>query len=350
MSQLYVSSPTRIIDLYKYCQTPWVLNAKPGQQIHIITDTRQDPNVWQALAAGAEAAGGIVTITIMTPTEYHQAEPPASVAAAMMKADINMYATTGAFAHSKAAKKARQAGAAGILSEEVCVENLTTGGATLTPDQYRKLHEFGEEIRKRFLEGTDVRVTSEYGTDLTCKIRDPKTGFVYSREGHSGILPVPTTPEQDKALHRVIGAAFPDGECNTHPIQGTGEGVVVWDTSAHYPPGLLKEPIRLTIHKGFITKIDGGKEAKQLAEYIDHHGNLSDCACPTEIAIGTNPKSFFTGIQRTDKKVYGGSHIALDGGGALHLDGIMRAPTILIDGKPLVERGVIKVGSGRPEL
>ncbi len=339
MTQLYVSNDIRIIDLYKYCQTPWVLNAKPGDQIHIITDTRQDPNVWQALAAGARAAEGIVTITIMTPTEYHQAEPPASVAAAMLKADINMYATTGAFAHCKAAKKAREAGVSYILSEEVCVENLTTGGATLTPDQFRKLHAFGEEIRKRFLEGNEVRVTSEYGTDVTCKIRDPKTGQVRSREGHSAIIP-----------KRPSGTAFPDGECNTWAIPGTGAGTVVFDTSAHYPPGLLKEPVRLTIHKGFITKIDGGKEAEQLAAYIDQHGSLSDCECPTEIALGTNPKSFFTGVMRTDKKVYGGSHIALDGGGALHLDGIMRAPTILIDDVPLVERGVIKVGNGRPEL
>jgi hypothetical protein len=40
MSQSYVSNDARIIDLYKYCQTPWILNAKPGDQIHIITDTK----------------------------------------------------------------------------------------------------------------------------------------------------------------------------------------------------------------------------------------------------------------------------------------------------------------------
>jgi 2,5-dihydroxypyridine 5,6-dioxygenase len=339
MSQLYVSNDTRIIDLYKYCQTPWVLNAKPGDNIHIITDTRQDPIVWQALAAGARAMGCIVTISIMTPTEYHQAEPPASVAAAMTKATINMYATTGAFSHSRAAQAAKAFGASWITSEEICVENLTTGGATLTPDEWRKLHKFGEEIRQRFLKGNEVRVTSEYGTDVTCTIRDPKTGRVRSRSGHSCIISEPGG-----------GTAFPDGECNVNPIPGTGEGVVVWDMSAHFPPGLLKDPIRLTIHKGFITKIDGGEEAKQLEAYIAQHGSLSKCACPTEIALGINPKSFFTGTQRTDKKVLGGAHIALDGGGSLHLDGIMRAPTILIDGEPLVERGLIRIGNGRPEL
>ena len=169
MSQVYVSNDMRIIDLYKYCQTPWELNAKPGDQIHIITDTKQDPIVWQALAAAAQAAGGVVTITIMTPTEYHQAEPPASVAAAMLKADINMYATSGAFAHCHAAKEASKAGVSYILSEEVCVDNLTTGGATLTPDQYRKLHEFGEKIRQRFPKVT--RYGSHLNMVLTLLLR-----------------------------------------------------------------------------------------------------------------------------------------------------------------------------------
>lgn len=290
--------------------------------------------MWQALAAGARAQDCVVTVSIMTPTGYHQAEPPASVAAAMKVSDINMYATSGAFAHSNAAREARRAGASSILSEEVCVENLTTGGATLTPDQYRALHEFGNKILERILVGDEVRVTSEYGTDVTCKIRTGR-----GRTGHSGIIP-----------KRPGGTAFPDGENNMSPVRGTGEGTVVFDTSCHYPPGLLKEPIKLTIHKGIVTSVDGGEEAKQLEAYIDQHGSLSACECPTEIALGTNPKSFFTGIMRTDKKVLGGSHIALDGGGALHLDGIMRAPTILIDGEPLVERGVIKVGKGRPEF
>ncbi len=339
MSERYLSNEIRVIELYKYCRTPFILNAKPGDEIHIITDTRQDPQVWQALAAAAQGQDCKVTVSIMTPRTYHGAGPTSTVAAGMKKADINIYAASTAIYHSIAARDARAAGASYILMDEVSVENLTTGAATMTPDQYGALNKFGEEIRKRILAGTDVHVTSEFGTDVTFKIRDPKTGQVQSREGHSGIMP-----------KRPSGTAFPDGENNTTPVEGTGEGTVVWDTSCHHPQGLLKEPIRLTIHKGKVTKIDGGAEAKQLENFVKQYGNLSECKCPDELAIGTNPKAFFTGIMRTDKKVLGGSHIAMDGGEYIHIDGIMRAPTIVIDGNPLVENGVIKVGSGRPEI
>jgi 2,5-dihydroxypyridine 5,6-dioxygenase len=339
MSERFLSNETRIIELYKNCRTPFVLNAKPGDKIHLVTDTRQDPLVWQALAAAAREQGCVVTVSIMTPRAHHGEGPPPVVAAAMKKADINFYCASTAVYHSVEARDARAAGACTMLMDEVNVENLTSGAATMTADQYRSLNRFGEEIRKRILAGTDVHVTSEFGTDITFKIRDPKTGKVQSREGHSGIMPT-----------RPSGTAFPDGENNTTPIEGTGEGTVVWDTSFHIVRGLLKDPVRLTVHKGRVTKIEGGAEAKQLQDFINKYGNMSECKCPDELAIGTNPMQSFTGIMRTDKKVLGGSHIAMDGGGYIHIDGIMRAPTIIIDEKPLVKNGVIQVGNGRPEI
>ena len=52
---------------------------------------------------------------------------------------------------------------------------------------------------------------------------------------------------------------FPCGEFGGRPIAGTGNGIVVWDTTVHHLPG-LKESIKLTIEKGVVKKIDGGIE------------------------------------------------------------------------------------------
>jgi len=61
--------------------------------------------------------------------------------------------------------------------------------------------------------------------------------------------------------------------------------------------------------------------------------------------VGFNPKSPLTGVLRTDKKHYGKIHTAIgdDRKGQLHIDGVTRKPTILINGEVVVDKGIIKV-------
>ena len=47
-------------------------------------------------------------------------------------------------------------------------------------------------------------------------------------------------------------------------MEGTGEGRVVFDLTAHNV-GALKEHIVLTVEKGMVTKIEGGPQAENLA-------------------------------------------------------------------------------------
>jgi len=328
---------TKFIELMKYCRTPFELNAKPGDKILIVTDTSQEELVWQALAAAGTEKDCEVTVGMMPPRIRHHAEPTAPIAEAMKKADINLLATTKAMGATQASGNALKAGASRILMEEVSVSNLTTGGATLTVDEYRAMFQFGQEIRRAWEAGNKVHVTSELGTDLRCEIRDPKTGKVKTHNV-AGILE-----------ERPGNCAFPDGECGTTPIAGTGEGTIVWDTTVHYPRGLLKEPIKITVRKGRVVGIDGGVEAKQFEEYVKTYGDHTSYECPSEIAIGMNPLAAPTGVVRTDKKLLGGVHIAMGYyyAGPLHLDGIIRYPTITVDDKVLVEKGKINIGKGR---
>jgi len=52
------------------------------------------------------------------------------------------------------------------------------------------------------------------------------------------------------------------------PVEGTGEGRVVFDLTAH-SVGALKEPIVLTIEKGMVTKIEGGFQAQTWRSILD---------------------------------------------------------------------------------
>ena len=145
--------------------------------------------------------------------------------------------------------------------------------------------------------------------------------------------------------------AFPDGEVPIGPVEGTGNGVVVWDTSAHHIHGrLLKEPIKITVKDGWATEIRGGEEARALIDYIEQYGDKNSYNCPAEFAVGLNPAARPKGIVRTDKKLLGYAHIALGSVGSegkihskLHLDGLMKDATILCDGKIVVDKGKIVV-------
>mgnify|MGYP007042453137 CR=1 FL=1 len=137
--------------------------------------------------------------------------------------------------------------------------------------------------------------------------------------------------------------AFPAGEMQGGPVAGTGEGTVVWDVSVHHPPGLLKEPIRLTIEKGGVKKIEGGTEAEQLKDFIKKYGNENTYKFDVELSLGWNPKCPFTGNFRTDKKRYGKIHTAMGfSGETLHIDGVTRDVSVTIDGQPFMEKGRIR--------
>ncbi len=337
MSNEYVSNSSRILDMVKYCRTPFELNAKPGDSVLITTDTVMDPHVWQSIAMAGTSMGCKVTIMMMPPLPYHQAEPPAMVAEAIKAADIHMMVTSKAFGHAKAVAAGIDKGVKTIYMEEVNVDRLTTGGATLTADEYREMYKLGERIQKIFLSGKVVHVTSETGTDFTAKIYTGPLG----RSSHNDSAIIPPPP-----LKPIC--AFPAGEVGVSPEPGTGEGVVVYDVSAHYPPVVLKEPIRLTVKKGWVTDIQGGVEAQQFHDYIKALGDKNIYNCPAEISVGLNQKATPTGFMRTDKKMLGGMHIAIGRSGKLfdakvHLDGVLGKPTFTVDDEVILERGVIKV-------
>ena len=139
----------------------------------------------------------------------------------------------------------------------------------------------------------------------------------------------------------------PTVEANVSPIEGTSEGIIVADASVPYIGiGLLKEPIVCKVEKGFITSIEGGKQAKLLSEDLANKKdpNVYNIA---ELGIGLNPNCRFIGLMLEDEGVYGSCHIGIGtsvnlGGvlkAACHYDLIMTKPTIIADGITIMKDG-----------
>ncbi len=187
---------------------------------------------------------------------------------------------------------------------------------------------------KEYLQGKDkVNITTRLGTDLTCSIagRDTKedTGLIH-QPGQFGNLPA--------------------GECFVAPLEESAEGVLVVDKS--FPELVVQQPVRMVFEKGRVVAIEGGAEAQELLRRIEYGEQLEhgeNCRIIAELGIGTNPKARLTGNLMTDEKVMGTIHVAIGDnaspsyGGVnpapIHIDGVVGQPTLVVDGKTLIDEG-----------
>jgi len=325
----------KLIEISKVFQTPLKLNSKAGEKMLIITDTQMDPLLWQGLATAANALDIEPVITIMLPRERHAADPNSAVCRAALDPaiDLVVYLTSTAMAHAPITEELVRAEKKFILMEELTVAMLAPGGPAWA--DYGAINQLGLKIAKVFTEGTSVTVKCPNGTNLTVSIE--------GRVGRSiAGIPLALRPGGGG------GSAFPDGEAHVCPVEGTGEGIVVFDLTAH-SVGSLKEPMILTIEKGYVRKIEGGYQAKIWRDILARANDPLSYNCPAEVAIGLNPKVIPTGSMRTDKKMYGTSHIGVGDtvvlGGTCHaklrLEGVIRHPEISVDGQLLTKGGEI---------
>ena len=152
------------------------------------------------------------------------------------------------------------------------------------------------------------------------------------------------------------GGNLPAGEAYISPQNGTTEGTIVFDGSMTLNSGdiLIQEPIVCTVKGGFVNSIDGGVEARLLWDTIaeaernslllEKQGRLGAGNGPIyarnarnigELGIGLNEAARITGNMLEDEKAIHTCHFAIghnydeDAPALIHLDGLVRNPTII---------------------
>lgn len=337
---------TKIIELMKCLQVPF-RNVGKDHKILVMTDTAMDPLVWHAVMATINEKGAEPMLCMFPKLPYHCADPISMAVAAAKASDLVIALTTTCMnSGTPGLRSIREEGKTGILlMEESTVEILTEGGGKTTLEELEEIADLQKRIGEIYDKGKKIYIHSDTGTDFTADITGNPPHFFADRYSK---LPVSI----NEKTGRLTGGTWPWGEVHVEPLPGTANGTVVWDTTAHVPPGRWKDPVKLTIKDGWVTDIEGGNEANLIRDYLNTYGDKNSWAVGGEAAIGTNkncPPN--TWIMRSEKKRLGTMHFGIGHGAdrkkvnsKLRLEGIIDRVTVVVDDKTVIcENGQVKV-------
>lgn len=296
------------------------LAVRKNESVLIITDPPRMALARQ-LISFARRLGGEAVLVEMVERASSGSEPPPAVAAAMLKSDVLLLATSQSLSHTEARYQATQNGAR-IASMPLVTEEMLV--RTMSGD-YVEVKRRSRELAGLLTAGSEVRITSYEGTDLTLTI------------GGRDALPDDGDLTQPGAFGNL-----PAGEAFIAPVEGRSEGVIVFDGSM-WGVGLLEHPLVATITGGHASF--SGYAAAKLDEQLRRFGH--DAYAVAELGIGTNETAILTGNVLEDEKILGTAHVAFGDnhsfGGTLrvasHHDGVMTEPTVIIDGTVVLEKG-----------
>lgn len=224
--------------------------------------------------------------------------------------------------------------------------------AETVPINYGRLRRRCALIKERLTGASEVKVQTSKGMDFSFSVkgREPKVDDGnFAEPGRGGNLPA--------------------GEIFVSPAVGSSEGTIVIDGSISMEKTtLVKTPIKIEVKDGYAAKILGGPEAKTLSRLIQkaaklpfrlaEEGILSDVNASEysknarhvgEFGIGLNDKAKVRGNVLEDEKALGTVHVALgsnydeDAKALIHYDGVIKKPTVWIDGELLIEEGKLRV-------
>jgi leucyl aminopeptidase (aminopeptidase T) len=295
------------------------LNLQSDESCVIVTDDKREP-IGEALYEVASEIDDGATILRFPPGDQHGEEPPAPVAATMRAADVFLAPTTKSLSHTRARGDACEAGARGATLPGITEDVFTTG----MDADYESIAAKCERMLDQVVNAEEIRVTTPRGTDITFEIGDREwhddTGMVHGAGEFSNL---------------------PAGEVFVSPE--TANGTYVVDGTMR-PHGLLDpdQQLRFEVEDGFVTEISDDEIRAQVETAADEVGR--DAYNLAELGIGTNlAVTDLVGSVLLDEKAGGTVHIAIgddagiggDTDAPLHLDGILRDPTVLVDGREI---------------
>ena len=301
------------------------LVVKEGEDVVVVCNPATE-SLAERLRAGAESVGAEAVLTMMAERHQHGQEPPESVAAAMLKADVLLVPTVQSLSHTAARKAATDAGARAATLPGATEEML----ARVMSADMEELRRRGSELADLLTAGSETHITSAEGSDLTLNI-----------EGRDGI------PDSGQLGEPGAFGNLPCGEGFISPHHDSGSGKLVVD-GVIASIGIPEKPVELTVEDGALVDATG-EMGEELMRQLTAAGR--DGTRVAELGIGTNEKAILTGELLEDEKLLGTVHVAFGAsagiGGEIqvpvHLDCVVMKPTLTVDGREVIRDGELLV-------
>ena len=338
----------RMIDIVKGVENcvRGLANVQKDENVLILTDTSIDSVFAQTFATvinGIGARPAILTITAeMAEASEVGGDVPRHIVSAVSGADTVIGVTSYPMQHTPAIRPLVTSSwrdSAGTLRwinvPPPHFLTLTCEGATKVPGPL--VAKITKRVIERMQKGRTFRMVTGDGAEIAC-VQEPSTLNIEPKlkwplpKGRFNVFPT--------------CAVNPKGE-----LHAEGDGVMVVDAVDCFL-GKLGTPIRYTIEKGYVTKVEGGPEADWIRNKIAELG-VDRAGVWWEFSIGTNPcipvyRNNFGALQvywhALAHRAAGVVHIAIGQEPYFHLHGTILEPTVtcLETQEVIIEKGYLK--------
>ena len=294
-----------------------------GEEVLVVCNPATQ-HLGERLREEAADAGGEAVLAVMSERASHAAEPPNTVAEAMVAADVLLAPTVQSLSHTAARKRASVGGTRCATLPGVTEDMLARVMSADMEGLRRKGHAVAEALDR----ASEAHITDSNGTDLRLDL-----------SGREAI------PDAGELTERGAFGNLPCGEGFISPAGGNGTLVIDGSMAGI---GLVDEPVELVVEGGHLTSARGG-QGMAFMDLLTEHGD--DGTNIAELGIGTNEKAKLTGEVLEDEKIFGTCHIAFGAsagiGGTVqvpvHLDCVVMKPTLALDGEVIARDGELLI-------
>jgi 2,5-dihydroxypyridine 5,6-dioxygenase len=309
------------------------MQVKSGENALVITED-DGGSVWlgELFLNVLNSIGAVPIHAIVVPADIAHTELPAAVAAAMKNVNVFLAIEDKIeIGHTTAQKEARNSGVrCYMLNRNIPLDDLKRG---VSLKDLEIIKNRSENLKALLSRSSTARVTSPSGTDITMCVAGRASLAAYPNSQETGVLP-------DYAESAIT------------PVEGTAEGTIVADVCVLQLGFVLRQPLKYIVKAGRVVDVSGSKEdVEKIRGMLNADENANNI---TELGIGTSHiiPPVIRGTRRDGGRL-GTVHIGMgrnnDIGGKtyshIHFDSLMSQAAVELDGKRILQNGVLTLKS-----